>query len=498
MSGLSDVKRVVGASGLYAAAAFAQKGLAFLLLPVYTRYIPPAEYGALELLNALSAVLFGVLLLGLPSAITKCYHRDAESDEDKRTILGTAVLMDLPVLGLGVAALAFAGHWLGETLIGLPDSATMIRLMLFSGLMQSLLTLALASFRAREKAAIYSALSLVQFVIAGLLNVTLVVVFELGVFGVLWGNLIAQGLLVPVAFFLARNQLRLVINRRLVRPMLTFGTLLIPAMLAGWVTGLSDRWVLKAFRSLEEVAVYGVGYKVGMVLHMAVVWPFQLAWPAFSFSISRREGHEHTYATTLTWLCVVTTLGVLGLSLLARTLLPAMTAEGYDEAYRVVPPVALAYALGGIHYCMATGVHLAKLTRYLPIFSTIAAALNLGLNLIVVPRFGMMGATWSTVASFTFLAAATSITSARFHPAPYEWGRLVRIAIAGGITYTLAVTLEPTAGLWLTSLWHLGMALLVFPALLGMMGFLRADEIATFVDAAKRLRNKDLPRGDQT
>ena len=76
------------------------------------------------------------------------------------------------------------------------------------------------------------------------------------------------------------------INRKLIRPLLHFGTLLVPVMLATWAIDMSDRYVLRIYRSLEEIAVYGVGYKIGMVLQMAIVWPFQLAWPAGSRSRS--------------------------------------------------------------------------------------------------------------------------------------------------------------------------------------------------------------------
>ena len=74
----SDFRRLGSSVGVYATASVAQKGLAFLLIPIYTRFIKPDEYGVLELLTAFSTVAFGLLALGLPAAIMKCYHRDTE------------------------------------------------------------------------------------------------------------------------------------------------------------------------------------------------------------------------------------------------------------------------------------------------------------------------------------------------------------------------------------------------------------------------------------
>ena len=93
----SDFRRLTASVGVYATASLAQKSLAFLLIPVYTRFIKPGEYGVLELLTAFSTVAFGILALGLPAAILKCYHRDAESPASRARILSTANLKKLLV-----------------------------------------------------------------------------------------------------------------------------------------------------------------------------------------------------------------------------------------------------------------------------------------------------------------------------------------------------------------------------------------------------------------
>jgi O-antigen/teichoic acid export membrane protein len=481
----SDLRRVVSSAGVYAVASLAQKGLAFFLLPVYTRYIDPGQYGVLELLSAFSTIVFAVLMMGLPSAINKCYHRDCRTDGERASVLTTALFADLPVLFLGSVALVSIAPLVSRLLVGSEAEAGLVQLTIAGGALATVAALFLAGLRAQERALAFSVLSLVQFAAAFLLNVVLVVRFEMGVRGVLWGNLVSQLLSLPLALLMVQASSVLRFNRKLASALLRFGLLLVPVMLAGWTMDLADRYLLRLYSDLEEVAIYGVGYKIGMVIQLVVVWPFQLSWPAVSFSISHRPGHEETYARVTTYLAVVLTYACLGLSLLGRVGLPLLVGEAYRGAYRVVPLVALAYALNGIHYALSPAVHVAAKTKYFPPLAFGAALSNLLLNLLLIPRFGMMGAAWATAIAFGFLALGTAMVGQRYHPVPYEYGRLVKIALAGILTFMAGAAVEPAQDAF-SYLWHAGWAVAGFPALLWVLRFPSPAERSRIGDWLRR------------
>lgn len=482
----SDIRRLLSSTGTYAAAAVAQRAVGFLLIPVYTRLIDPAEYGILEIFAVFSSIAFAFLSVGLPSAINKCYHRDCGSPRDQATVLTTALAIDLPILLGGCAALMAFARPLSQWLLGRADAADLFVLVVVTALLFGLTALLLANLRAQERAAAFSLLSLLQFVTALGLNIVLVVVYEWGIHGVLWGNLLSNAVMLPAALLVASRRSAWTFNRRLVGPLVRFGALLIPVTLAAWAMDLSDRYVLRLYRDLSEVAVYGVGYKFGMILELAVVWPFQLAWPAFAFSISNRAGHEDTYARAMTYLVTVLAFCTLMIALLTATALPSVVGDGYRDAYRVVPLVAVAYACNGIQYCVAPGVHITGNTRYLTLFSGAAAVLNLGLNFALIPRFGMMGAAWSTVAAFLLLAVATATLSQRVHPVPYEYARLAKIPAAAALAYLVTTSLAPPQ-LPLALAWTVAAPTLVFTATLALTGFLDPGERRALRGAVRRL-----------
>jgi O-antigen/teichoic acid export membrane protein len=501
----SDLRRVLAQSGVYAAAALAQQGVSFLLLPLYTRFVPQAEYGQLELLNAFSQITFACLMLGLPSAIAKCYHRDCADEGERRAVLPTALLLDAPLLVAGGALLAAAAGPVAALLLGSQAGAGLVRLMVAGGVLSSFVALVLASLRAEERALAFGILSLVQFAVAMTANVLLVVHWRLGVRGILWGNLLSYALALALGLALARRSRRrqprndaegepvpaavvaasevaasgpapapgaIVCDRRLASPLLRFGVLLIPVLLASWVMDLSDRWVLRLYAGLADVAVYAVGYKIGMVLQVAIVWPFQLAWPAVSFSISKREGHRDTYSQVVTWLAALMAAAIAGLTLLSRVALPFVAGNAYRAAYQVVPLVALAYAFNGLHYALSPGVHLAGRTRWFPPLALAAAALNLGLNFLLIPPLGRMGAAWATAIAFAFFALGTGILNQRFYPVPYEYAKLAKIAAALALVLWLGTRIPP-APTPLSLTWHIALAVLGVPALLWASGVVR-------------------------
>lgn len=487
MKGLADLKRVASSSGLYAVGEILNRGLAFLLLPIYTRFLAPEDYGALELFNAFSGVLFAFLLLGMPSALNKCFHRDCDTDEERDSVLSTSLLVDLPALLLGGSLLLLFAEPVGEWIIGRQGMATLVRLVVSTAVVASLMAIILSSLRARERSTAFVLINLLQFAPAIALNILLVVRFDMGVEGVLWGNLISALIALPVGLWVAMKKDRWRFEPRLVKPLLHFGVLLIPITLATWIIDLSDRYVLRIYTDLEQIAIYAVGYKIGMILNMALVWPFQLAWPAVAFSISKRPGHQETYARTTTYFALALCVGFLGLALVSRPGLPFLAGETYRGAAAVVPWVALAYLFNGLHFCVSPGIHVEGKTQFITLFSGLAACLNLGLNFLLVPHFGVLGAAGSTTVTFLFLAVVTWHRSQKVHPVPHESARLLKLFVATVAIGGLAIAFEP-ADWVLGVLWHTSMATVGFLALLWLLRFFDDGERRMLAQLRRRLR----------
>jgi O-antigen/teichoic acid export membrane protein len=318
-----------------------------------------------------------------------------------------------------------------------------------------------------------------------------VVVYELGVTGILTGNLLANAAALPVALWWSRDRSRLAFGRELVRPLLTFGLFIVPTALAGWINNLGDRYVLNLFVEKAELGIYSLGYKIATVIHLGIVWPFQLAWPNVAFAIADEPTHRITFARTLSHLTAVLVLGGVGLSSAATALLPLFAPAGYHGAEAFVPWVTAGFVFYGIFYCVSPPLHLARQTRLFPLLMGGAALVNLGMNFLLIPSMGALGAALSTTISFAALGMAALLLAARFHRVQWEVGRLTKTAIAGVAGYA-SIPLSAKADLSWPAVLFLPPAICLL--LLVVLRYWSADEVETMKHRVARALRRGRPQ----
>jgi O-antigen/teichoic acid export membrane protein len=162
-----------------------------------------------------------------------------------------------------------------------------------------------------------------------------------------------------------------------------------------------------------------------------------MAWPAFAYSIEDDAEAKRTYAYVLTYLVVVASWLALALGLLAPWLVRILATPAYYEGHRVVAPLAFGGMAYAAYIVMAIGVGRAKRTQFNWAITGLAAIVNVALNLILIPPYGMMGAAAATVAAYGVMFAAMTWYAQRVFPVPYQWRRVLT-AIAAAVALLLA------------------------------------------------------------
>jgi O-antigen/teichoic acid export membrane protein len=268
------------------------------------------------------------------------------------------------------------------------------------------------------------------------LTVILVVVYKHGPLGIIVGNL--SGTLVVFIALLGyrREQLGLQFDRKLLRSVNRFGVPLMAAALVMWVTNFGDRLMLSKllhgqFR-LVEVGQYSLANKISSAM-VLLFTAFQLGWPAFAYSIEDEESAKRAYSYVLTYLMFIAAWVAVGLSLLAPWIVRLLAHKpGYWPASEAIP--ALAYAsvffAGFIVVTIATGR--SRQTKFNWIAATAAAVLNFGLNLWLIPAYGMLGAAYATLAAYILLMLVRTWNAQHVYPVRYQWRRVVLLLLVAG------------------------------------------------------------------
>ena len=429
----AQMKRLGRHSAVYGLGGIVSRVLAVFLLPLYTRYLDTDDFGAVGLVVALGAVLVTIFRLGISSAFFRFYF-DSKDPAHRLLVVRTSFWF---TIGSATVALV-AGAVLAEPvadLLGL-DDANLVRAGFVGIWAQMNYEQLTALFRVEERSTAFVLASLANVLLTIAATVLLVVVWEQGALGVIVGNFTGTLLVYLGLLGVHRAQLGLQFSRPLLREMNRFGIPLVPAALALIVVNFSDRFFLVHLADLEEVGLYEIGVRVASAM-VLLLTAFRTAWPAFAYSIEDDAEAKRTYAYVLTYLVTIAAWLALALGLLAPWLVRLLTTPQYQEGERVVAPLAFAGMAYAAYIVMAIGVGRAKRTQLNWAITGLAAVVNVALNLVLIPEYGMMGAAAATVVAYAVMFAAMTWYAQRVFPTPYQWRRVLT-AVAAAVGLLLA------------------------------------------------------------
>jgi O-antigen/teichoic acid export membrane protein len=425
-----QLKRLGKHSVIYGLGGLVSRILAVILLPLYTRYLTPSDYGKVETLIALTTVIGIALSAGIGSAFFRFYF-DSPEPAARRRVLRTSFwfIMGMATLGL-VVGVALAGE-ISQLLFGTSKDAELVAAS-FVGLWAGMNWTQLTNlFRVEERSAAFVSASIANILVTVGATLILVVALDKGPIGVIVGNFTGTLAVYAVLVLYRREQLGLEFDRNLLRRMNTFGLPLVPSALFLWITNFSDRIFLVKLADVHEVGLYSVGVRIASAL-VLLLTAFRLAWPAFAYSIDDDAAARRTYAYVLTYLVVVTTWVATGLALLSPWIVRWITSKpDYESASRVVGPLAFSTVAFAGYMVVAIGVGRARRTQFNWVVTGAAAVVNIALNLILIPPYGMMGAAIATIAAYTTMFVGMAWWSQRIYPVAYQWRRVGTAAAAG-------------------------------------------------------------------
>ena len=431
----AELRRLGKHSAIYGLGGLVSRILAVLLLPLYTRYLSPSDYGKVETLIALSTVIGIVLRMGIHAAFFRFYF-DSPAPEHRRLVLRTSFWFTMAMATAGLVAGLILSGTIADLLFGSPDDSELVMASfvgLWAGMNYEQLT---SLFRVEERSVAFVTASLANILLTIGMTLLLVVALDQGPVGVIVGNFTGTLLVYAALIGYRREQLGLQFDRSLLREMNRFGVPLIPTALFLWVTNFSDRLFLVRLADTTEVGLYSVGVRIASAM-VLLLTAFRLAWPAFAYSIEDEREARRTYAYVLTYLVLLTTWVATGLALLSPWIVDWITAPAFAESSRVVGPLAFAAVAFGAYIVVVIGVGRARRTQFNWVVTGAAAAVNIALNLILIPRYGMMGAAVATIAAYVTMFAGMAWWAQRIYPVPYQWRR-VGTAAAVGIVLVVA------------------------------------------------------------
>ncbi len=435
------LRRLATTGAAYTAASVFSKLIAVALLPLYTRYLTTADYGAAEVMFAAVVSASIVVRLGLIEALLRFYYKDDESPD---TVVGTsfAALFWLATTA-ALLALPFAQP-ISEALLGEP-AADLARISIGGLWALTMFEYLLTLFRLEERARAYFVTTMLSVVAAIGLTVVLVVGAGEGARGLLLGSYASGAAFVLGLVWVHRRRLSLRVDRPLLRRLLRFGLPTMPAELSLYALNFVDRVIIARSLGLAEAGLYALAIKFAQGVNV-LVRGFQLAWPPLAYSIRDDGEARRVYAAVVTWFTAGCTFVVVGMWLLSRWIVRAFAAPEFFGAFEPIGLLATGVTLYALYMVLVVILGRTGRTEFNFPATGAALAANVALNLLLVPPFGIVGAGIALVASYLVVLALMYGFTQRLFPVPYEWARLARVVLAATALVVAGDFLLPTSG----------------------------------------------------
>lgn len=466
--------------------------ISLLLLPIFTKYLDPSDYGVITMLLTVEAVSKVACRWGIDTAFMRLYY-DCADPAARQRLASTVFFFLLAVNGTLLLAGIASADWLAARIIGQAQQGLLVALTMANTFVAAFFFIPFQVLRIGGRSKEYIRFTTARSAATVVARLVLVIWAGQGVFGVVLADVLVT---VGLALALTRQfaaQIRPVFSRDVIREALAFGLPRVPHSIAHQVIGFADRYFLNAYGTLRDVGLYSIGASFGLALKLFLS-AFEAAWTPFFLDAMREPGAPRLFSRASTYIVAVLVLLVAGLCAVAPDIVRLFTTQEFHEAAKVTPWIALGVLFQGLYLVGSIGLVISKRTTFYPISTGLSAVASLVANVLLIPRYGLLGAAWANVSAYATLAVATSAFSWRLYPIPYEWSRLLRIAIAGGLSYAAARWVVPRSLSPLPSLLlHGAAAVAAYLLVLFVTGFIHAGERQFLQDLRRRVLARTPP-----
>jgi O-antigen/teichoic acid export membrane protein len=493
----TDIRKEVVSVGkhsmIYVVGQALSRAVGFFMIPVYTRYISPTNYGAMDLIEILTAIVAFAISMGMAESMSRFYY--AEKDEAKRYTIISTLIIGLGVIGLPVVLLFMASAGPLARLVMEGDEYQLyLQISLLTTWFALLAQIGFTYLRIQYMAKLFVTLTTIQLVVALALNIYFIVFLNWDIFGIFLSTLISQALVGVVLIGTILVKVGLQFSPQSFWRLARFGLPLVPVQIGNMLGFVSNRLFLRWLGpadpaiALAQVGIFSLGHKFAVIINRFINAPFNSFWGPRRLQLVAEDapGTKETIARICTYALFCTTFAALLLCAGIESVIQIMADPRYQGAHGIVPFIALTYVGLGLEPHLTTGMLHRGKTTSLTIIGMISLAVAIVWNFLLIPRFGLLGAATSNLAAMVVREVLIYRVVQRIYPIPFEIGRLLALPTVGAVLYLLCLFVHFSSP-YATLMARLTLAS-TFPFALFVVGFYHSEEIGFLRRSLRRGR----------
>ena len=470
-------------AAIYGVGAILLQAASVVLVPLYTRYLTPAEFGVLEMVGRIGEVFSICLLANGIRLAAFTFYCQAKGDLERRRTAATVLWAPLVIVfGAGLLAAAVAPFL--DAISGIGDPALVVFGIVMI-MLEGTTVVPLALIQARVESAYYVAVMTAMFCLRVSLTIVAVAGLGWGVWGVLGAAAVNFGVF---GVLLSWREFRINSFRpdfAKMKEVMKFSLPFVPAGFCGMLLHNGDRFFLMRFAGADEVGQYALGYKLAVTVGMLATAPILQVWTARMYDAFDRPDAALYVGRVCSRIMAAYLFASIGLCVFDVDLLAVLAVPAYGKATAVVIPIVLAYFFWTWANLMDAPLWVRRRSDLKPWILLASSFATVCLYLVAIPRWGALGAAYATLAGLTLHCAITFFVSQRVVRVRYEFGRLAIMLAAAMFVVFAAHHTRPD----LIGLVHKLFIWLTWPVMLWLGGVVSAEEKAMLAAGLLRIRS---------
>lgn len=387
-------------TSIYTISGVLTKAGSIIILPLLIRYLTPSEYGVIGALTPIVQIMSTILICGLNVAQMRNYNLNKKNE----TIGSYIFTLNTFIILLSITMYFILSNDLAKRLWGYifdlkEINFSYIKAYIILGSLDALIFMAISYFQMEKRYKRIGIGSILSFIVNFGLTFLLIINFEMGVTGRILGILAGKLFLILVHYLNYIKNIKFKFRKDFLKDSLSIGTPMILTGLLGTLINYSDRIILAKFSSLEVVGYYSLAYTGGLIL-LVFIDSFINAWtPVFYDKIEKNKKDKSLIKTIEIFIAGLALVAIAG-ELFSKEIIYFIFPKNYYNTVDYLPYIISSSVLQGFVYYLSLFLFHFKDNKYTSMVSGLSAGINILINIIFIPKFGVMVAVWSTIISF--------------------------------------------------------------------------------------------------
>ena len=413
-------------SSLYTIAQFLQKGIGFLLIPLYTNFLTPEDYGIMNLLTSIMGFLSFFIMLSLHAAAQR-FHYDTNDSKIRAQLWGTLLIM---VLGnsllLGGATIIFHRYIIDPFTVGI-DFWKLTIWSLISVMLSPLYTYYQQWLQVTERGMSYTINLILNYILTLSFNILFVVFFKFGVLGMLLSSVIVSFIFFLYSFLKFIPHVNFSYANDIAKKAMRYSLPLVPNSVIGYASVMGDRILLNKLATNTSIGLYSIASNFGNILNTVTTSINQAFSPWFYKELSNGKIDAKKLNDFITITIVVCCYLSFLITIFSPEIIHIMTPEPFHQSWEPIIFMCYGFVFNGLYYFFSKPLFYYKPGKVMYV-SILQLAINMSLNIILIPKIGYIGAGYAFLASEIVSATFSLILSKRFSSEiDFKWKRFYLI-----------------------------------------------------------------------